>query len=59
VLRWLFSTLRSGAAILPSDKIPVAHWYSSGWNTWCCARSIKVTATSDRAANGPRIPRSG
>jgi hypothetical protein len=31
-LRCLASSWRSGAAILPSDKMPVAHWYSIGWN---------------------------
>ena len=29
----LLSNSRSGAAIFPSDMIPVAHWYSSGANT--------------------------
>ena len=31
-LRCLLSSWRSGAAIFPSDKMPVAHWYSIGWN---------------------------
>src|ERR1700733_14581427 len=40
--------------------MPVAHWYSSGWNKWCWARSTRVTATgarrSARAANSPAKP---
>src|SRR5262249_28219341 len=44
----------------PSDRIPVAHWYSNGWNRWCSARSSRVTSTgarrSARAANRPAKP---
>ena len=29
--RWLRSTSRIGGAICPSERIPVATWYSSGW----------------------------
>src|SRR5215468_7955257 len=58
--RCLSSSARSGEAIFPSDRMPVEHWYSSGWNRWCSARSIKVTCTgarpSARAANRPANP---
>src|SRR5215469_13431101 len=40
--------------------MPVAHWYSSGGNRWCSARSSRVTWTgalrSARAANKPASP---
>ena len=32
-------------AISPSDRMPVATWYSSGWNRWCWVRAIIVTST--------------
>src|SRR5262252_5866860 len=58
--RFLRRMPRSGAAIFPSDRMPVAHWYSSGWNRWCSARSIRVTWTGARrsalAANSPAKP---
>ena len=54
------SRSRSGVAIFPSDRMPVAHWYRSGANTWCWDRSIIVTATSlrfsARTANRPAKP---
>ena len=56
----LRSRSRSGTAILPSDKIPVEHWYSRGWNRWCGRLSMRVTRTgarrSIRAANSPANP---
>src|SRR5271166_2554514 len=56
----LRSRSRSGTAIFPSDKIPVEHWYSSGWNRWCGRLSMRVTRTgarrSTRAANSPAKP---
>src|SRR5215469_150385 len=58
--RCLRISSRSGEVIFPSDKIPVAHWNSSGWNRWCAARSISVTLTGARrnclAANSPAKP---
>src|SRR5262249_19694920 len=58
--RFLRKMARNGAAIFPSDRIPVAHWYSKGWNRWCSARSSRVTSTgarrSARAANRPAKP---
>src|SRR5215468_6641298 len=58
--RFLRRMPRNGAAIFPSDRMPVAHWYSSGWNRWCSARSSRVTSTgarrSPRAANRPAKP---
>ena len=42
------------------DRIPVEHWYSSGWNRWCGRLSMRVTWTgarrSTRAANSPAKP---
>ena len=51
------STSRVAGAISPSDRIPVATWYSSGWNRWWVVRAIIVTSTSarlsGRVANRP------
>ena len=56
----LTSRSRSGTAIFPSDKIPVEHWYSRGWNRWCGRLSMRVTRTGARrstlAANSPANP---
>ena len=56
----LRSRSRSGTAIFPSDKIPVEHWYSRGWNRWCGRLSMRVTRTGARrstlAANSPANP---
>src|SRR5262249_30143565 len=58
--RCRFSRSRNGVAIFPSDRIPVEHWYSKGWNRWCSARSSSVTSSgarrSARAANRPAKP---
>ena len=37
---------RSGWAISPGDRAPVATWYSSGWKRWKLRRSTSVTLTS-------------
>src|SRR5262245_23028425 len=54
------STSRVGGAISPSDRIPVATWYSSGWNRWWVVLAIMVTSTSDRLSalvpNSPPKP---
>ena len=52
VFRWRRSTLRIGGAIWPSDRIPVATWYSSGWNRWWLTRSTRVRSTG-RALQEP------
>src|SRR4249920_10864 len=56
----LRSRSRSGTAIFPSDRIPVEHWYSRGWNRWCGRLSMRVTRTGARrsilAANSPANP---
>jgi hypothetical protein len=31
---WRRNTSRVAGAISPSDRMPVATWYSSGWNRW-------------------------
>jgi len=31
-----------GGAISPSEMMPVATWYSSGWNRWWVVRAIKL-----------------
>src|ERR1700751_1243699 len=44
-LRWLRSTTRVGGAISPSEMIPVATWYSNGWNGGGGVGSINLMAT--------------
>src|SRR4051812_17110803 len=45
-LSWRRSTSRIGGAISPWDRMPVATWYSSGWNRWCVVFATIVTSTS-------------
>src|SRR5258708_7637443 len=51
---------RNACAIWPLDRMPDAHWKSSGWNRWCGRLSTRVTATgawrSARTANSPAKP---
>ena len=42
---------RSGGAIWPGDRMPVATWYSSGWKRWWLRRSRSVTSTGRLARN--------
>src|SRR5262245_24205806 len=43
--------LRSGCAISPGARAPVATWYRSGWKTWWLRRSTRVTS---RRSSRPR-----
>ena len=43
---WRASTSRVGGAISPSERIPVATWYSSGWKRWWVVFATIVTSTS-------------
>ena len=54
VLRIVRSTWRSGGAIWPGESMPVATWYSSGWNRWWLRRSTSVTSTGLRARKRTR-----
>ena len=61
VLRCLRRIERSGWAMSPGDRAPVATWYSSGWNRWKLRRSTSVRRTSGsmprlRAAYSPANP---
>ena len=49
---------RIGGAIWPGDSMPVATWYSSGWNRWWLRRSTSVTSTGwpDRGAGSAGSP---
>ena len=42
MLRCLRRIERSGWAMSPGDRAPVATWYSSGWNRWKLRRSTRV-----------------
>ncbi|OBG81572.1 hypothetical protein A5701_10270 [Mycobacterium sp. E3305] len=35
-------------ATSPSDRMPVATWYSNGWKRWVVVLEIRVTSTSAR-----------
>ena len=54
------TTWRIGGAIWPGDSMPVATWYSSGWNRWWLRRSTSVTSTGSwprsRSASSPPKP---
>ncbi len=45
---WPASTSRVGGAISPSDRMPVATWYSSGWNRWWVVLATIVMSASAR-----------
>src|SRR3954467_7193237 len=51
---------RVAGAISPSERIPVATWYSSGWNRWWLVLPMIVTSTGARlsawAAKRPPKP---
>ena len=47
-LRCLRSTTRVGGAISPSEMMPVATWYSNGWNRWWVVRAMSLMSTSAR-----------
>ena len=57
---WKRRTCRSEGAISPSETMPVATWYSIGWNRWWGWRSMRVTSTGDqpsaRVAKRPPKP---
>ena len=40
--------IRVGGAISPEEMMPVATWYSSGWNRWCVVLAIILMSTSAR-----------
>src|SRR3954470_22973345 len=40
--------IRVGGAISPSEMMPVATWYSSGWNRWWVVLAIILMSTSAR-----------
>ena len=41
-LRCLRRTTRVGGAMSPSETMPVATWYSNGWNRWWVVRAISL-----------------
>ena len=49
---WAFFCLRRiirvGGAISPEEMMPVATWYSSGWNRWCVVLAMILMSTSAR-----------
>src|SRR3982751_5413488 len=59
-LRWRLRISRVEGATSPAERMPVATWYSSGWNRWCEVRATSVTSSgalgSARAANRPPKP---
>src|SRR3712207_1526919 len=57
---WCRRISRAGGATSPSDRMPVATWYSSGWNRWWLVLPMTVRSTGARlsalAANRPPKP---
>ena len=45
---WLRRITRVGGAISPSEMMPVATWYSSGWNRWWVVLAMSLMSTSAR-----------